>query len=268
MSATLKTVPVADLSLVAIIYASDFYENEETGATMADYDYEIYDQAAFDRTTIPKRTRCDCCGHSLKYSCLVQHTPTQQVFFIGRDCARTIESLRALDTKIEKASVSLLQRAQCNAREASFYAANPTDGHAMMAWAKSGINRTAEDIAGKLRSYGLSEKQVSFLRSLWQRDVANRSVATGVAPTGRQTISGTVLSAKVVTVPGFSRYAPQQTITKVLVDLGNGAKVYGNAPSAETVNQGDKVKFTATFEPSEKDNLFGFWKRPTKWIKL
>ncbi len=268
MSANLKSVPVADLSLVAIIYAADFHENEETGATIADYEYEIYDQAAFDRTSIPKRTRCDCCGHSLKYSCLVQHTPTQQVFFIGRDCARTIESLSKLETKIENASVALLQKAKCNAREEAFYAANPTDGHAMMAWAKSGINRTADDIAGKLRSYGLSEKQVAFLRSLWARDIANRSVATGVAPTGRQTISGVVLSVKVVTVPGFSRYASSQEITKVLVDLGNGAKVYGNAPSAVEPVKGDKVQFTATFEPSERDNLFGFWKRPTKWVKL
>ena len=32
-----------------------------------------------------------------------------------------------------------------------------------------------------------------------------------------------------------------------------------------TLKKGDKVSFTATFEQSNNDKLFGFWKRPTKW---
>lgn len=267
---SIKTIPLRDLSLVAVIFQCD---EDDEGRPI--FEHEVYNEEAFNRTSIPKRTRCDCCGKPLKYSCLVEHTPTHEVFFIGRDCARTMESLRGWTSRVQDISLALATRAECNAREARLMARYPDLGPTI-AWALTGINRTAKDIADKRRSFELSDAQVDFLRKLYQDDVARRAAATATCPKGRQTVQGTVLSVKFETKPGFGYRAPDVVLCKVLVDLGTGAKVYGNLPTASfdpitkttQFAKGDRVSFTATFEPSERDNLFGFWKVAKNFQKV
>jgi hypothetical protein len=260
MPTTIKVLPIKDLSVAAVIYQCD--EDEEGRAV---YEYEIYDQAAFDRAVIPTDgCRCDCCGQQLKYACIVEHKPTTEIYYVGRQCANKIDFLRGQSSTIENASVAMAERALCNAREKEFRRDHP-EAIPALDWARTGINRCAQDIASKLRSYGLSDKQIEFLVKLHEDDKAKRASATGTCPTGKQEVTGTILNVK--KVPNeYSRYGG--TIDKVLVDLGNGAKVYGNGPSNEHPEKGQIVKFSASFEPSQKDNLFGFWKRPTKWTVL
>jgi hypothetical protein len=79
---------------------------------------------------------------------------------------------------------------------------------------------------------------------------------------GRQTITGIVTSLKQVP-NNFGRGKWDTEITKMVVDLGNGVRVYGTKPENTAVNKNDSVTFTATFEASTKDPLFGFFKRPS-----
>lgn len=271
----IKTLPLSGLNIVAVQIVVD-----ETDTGVPIFDLDVMDDAAYARFTtkggVNTGDRCDCCGHSLKYACVVEHTPTSDFYFVGRDCARAIETFRSLHGRIEDLCLHLARKSECDRRERDF-AKNHPDAVEALAWARTGINRTAADIASKLRSYGLSDNQRTFLQKLHSDDVARRAAATGVAPTGKARVSGVVLSAKVVTKPGFGYRAPDVHVAQVLVDLGNGAKVWGNAPKefinhltfphSCSIDKGDRVSFNATFTPSDKDPLFGFWKRPTKWVK-
>ena len=162
------------------------------------------------------------------------------------------------------------------------YAKSFPNNHALwhkVAWAIT----TLRDLRSKVRQYGsLSEKQEAFALGLHKQavetidasvnEVAIReaAIAAGVrAPEGRQTVKGTIKSIKWVDSDFGGAY-------KTLVELENGTRVYGTLPSnqisesyetsqgwiAFAAEKDDKVEITATFEVSQKDILFGFFKRP------
>lgn len=271
MSAAFKTLPLTALAVVAVIYQCD---ETEDGVPL--FEYEVFDEKAFERAVIPKHTvRCDCCGHALKYVCVAQYVPTGELYNIGRQCAHKIDVLKRFMGAVENASFALVEKAACEKRERDALTRGTDDYRLAYAWAKTAkeASAVAKDLVAKVRQYGdPSDKQREFLVKLWREDTTRRAAATGVAPSGKQTVTGTVLSVKEQT-------SDFGTVLKVLLDLGNGAKVYGNAPGALTrnpapftggpaqhgVEKGQRVTFTASFEPSDKDALFGFWKRPTKW---
>lgn len=78
----------------------------------------------------------------------------------------------------------------------------------------------------------------------------------GIAPEGKVTIVGTVVSVK--TYEGF--YGVE---TKMLVKLENGATVYGSLPKAVNLEYRGMLEFKATFEHSKDDNTHAFFKRPS-----
>lgn len=139
--------------------------------------------------------------------------------------------------------------------------------------------RTIADVVEKLVKYGsLSDKQYGLIKSLLQR-IATRAerlakreqerAAAKPCPTGRIEITGTVLSTKYQP----SDYAPGGEVLKMTLKATDGWVVYGSVPSCLQLFQdgdvqrglkyGDQVKFKATVTPSDKDNKFGFFKRPT-----
>jgi len=272
---TLKSASPFDIKIIAVseIYGFD----EEAGL---DVRINILDQKEWDASNIDEKdlhaNKCGCCGQRIKYSAIAKHIPTSKVVAIGRICAKKIDSLKRYGSLIEGASVALSERILCEHREQEFRKLHPEAIEALD-WAKTGLNRVASDLLEKLRRYGsLSDKQVSFLIGIHQRDVANRASATATAPTGRASVEGTILSVKEGEVQG--KYKTFRF--KILVDIGGGVRVWGSAkgewnyhailgrtPTGDAVEpqKGQRVKFTATFEPSEKDPLFGFFKRPSKW---
>ena len=126
-----------------------------------------------------------------------------------------------------------------------------------------------------VRYHSLSPKQIAFAVKLHVEGVekikngealASKQkalVEQGVrAPSGKLQITATVFSIKEV----FNDYGPA---TKCLLDLGNGARVWGTVPSrAGHLQKGDKVTFSATFSVSDRDPLFGFYSRPTNWRNI
>ena len=272
----IKSLPVSDLKLVAVCELDS--DNDGNVIPLI----HIIDQQAYDESTCELHgNHCNCCGHRLKYTCLIQHIPTKTLVPVGRDCARTIDGLRDLGL-VDGISVALAQRRACDKKEQAFRSNNHA-ACAALDWAATGINRTAKDIYEKLRKYGsLSEKQVAFLIGIYNRDIATRATATGTVPVGKQAIEGTILSVKPVGVEVRSDYNRFYTTThyKVLVDLGNGAKIFGKCPPKVYAlgdatgarigvpEKGQRVTFSATCNQSDKDPLFGFFERATKWTVL
>ena len=94
-----------------------------------------------------------------------------------------------------------------------------------------------------------------------------RAAAGVAAPSGKQTVTGTVVSVKLKDTDFGSAY-------KMLVRLDSGATVWGTVPRSiadvnkTTVNnllglRDVRIKLTATFQPSRDDKTFGYVSRPT-----
>jgi len=124
---------------------------------------------------------------------------------------------------------------------------------------------------GKLEEFGtVSEKQIDFARKCFE-ELNGVAPVAGNAPEGKGiAVEGEVVGIKMV-ADNFSYGGGE--ITKLIVQLDTGAKVYGTAPSAllfdEEANapielKGKRINFTANFEVSDDDKGFGFFKRPRK----
>jgi hypothetical protein len=271
----IKSASPFDVKIIAVTEVCGF--DADAGL---DIRINIIDQKEWDASNLSEKDlkggKCDCCGHKIKYSAIAKHIPTNTIASLGRKCASNIEALKRCGSIIDGASIALSQRILCENREQEFRKAHP-EACESLDWAKSGMNRVASDLIEKLRRFGsLSEKQISFLISIHQRDILNRASATATAPIGRASVEGTILSVKVG--QSFGKYNKFKFV--VLVDIGGGVKVWGKAkgewshhailgatPTGDAVLpiKGQRVKFTASFEPSQKDPLFGFFKRPSKW---
>lgn len=108
-----------------------------------------------------------------------------------------------------------------------------------------------ESIAGTLTTEQVDQAE-SLLELLEQERLQRRPV-----PAGRVAVTGEVLTIK----PVESEWG---TTLKAVI-RGAGWRVYGTLPSGLTgAHRGDVVEFTATVNPSDDDDSFGFYRRPTK----
>ena len=87
----------------------------------------------------------------------------------------------------------------------------------------------------------------------WVEEQAAAATAASV-PTGNVEIEGTIKTVKFV--EAYGSY-------KIRVVSDAGWAVWGTLPKAiRRAEVGDRVRFTATVEPSKDDATFGFFKRP------
>lgn len=92
-----------------------------------------------------------------------------------------------------------------------------------------------------------------------EREATRRPVVTGKAIQ----IEGEVISKK----EHFSYYGHREQMTyKMVVRDDRGFKVWGSVPSALDVAKGDRVRFIADIDASDREDSFdfGFFKRPRK----
>ena len=147
------------------------------------------------------------------------------------------------------------------------------------------LGEFGESLAEALDTWGcLTDRQAEAARKALARRAAEAAAPTAPVPTGRTEVQGTVVSVKdKVTQYGVS--------VKMVVRDDRGFKVWGTVPAAladaacqrwedslpegtwmgqyggeawfDTL-QGSTVRFTAQLQPSDNDEAFGFFKRPTK----
>jgi hypothetical protein len=153
---------------------------------------------------------------------------------------------------------------------------------------------TLRDMCGKVVQWGngLSEKQRAFASKLLQQiaDRPAREAERAAKDANRKpipafikraTIEGVVISAKWVEggwqdERGHERNFFQPSCLKIVIEHADGWKVWGTAPEslapesyvsgegrAEWI-KGKRVRLDARITVSDKDDKFGFFKRPTK----
>ncbi len=125
----------------------------------------------------------------------------------------------------------------------------------------SGNDKFLSSLAEQLRqTEHLSDKQIAAalrsIGSITRREQENATSSPVIE--GRIVIRGEVLSVKT------KIYGPNARNVMTVRDE-RGFKVWGTVPAiiAGGVSRGDLVTFTAQVEKSDRDESFGFFKRPT-----
>lgn len=231
---------------------------------------------------------CHVCGQSnISYATVFYHAPSNSYIITGEDCARNIESQdmtafrRAIQSGLEaqagkqKAAAILAEAGLSAAWELYSVTIPALRAEAQKQFEIDGNPRgnflpyeelTIEDMVRKLVKYGsISPRATDYLKTLLgkiaerpalEQKKAEEQAAAADCPTGRVEIIGTVLGFK--EKEGWGG----RMETKVLIQAESGFKVFGSRFAS--IEKGDKVRFTATVQPSKDDSKFGFFKRPAK----
>ena len=178
------------------------------------------------------------------------------------------DALAAERAKYEKYLVeSAAAEAAVAAENKAFWLADPAV--AALAAAQASGKTFGEVVANSLfqllsGNFGNDKFGAYVARPLYfaaaQLDADAKAVAAGVAcPVGKVTVTGKVVTTK-------EQSSQFGTTVKCLVVSPDGWKVWGTLPAG--YEKGDMVRFNATVEGKDGDPLFGFYKRPTKVVKL
>jgi hypothetical protein len=220
---------------------------------------------------------CMVCGSvNALYTSLFYHAKTNSYVRMGHDCAdkcdcggsaernnfrRAVQDAREAHAGKNKAKAIL---SDANLSQAWDIFSAPNDG------SRDGYEdeeMTIIDIVSRLVRYGsISDKAMGYIKVLLSRipERAARKAqreaeqeAAAPCPTGRLEITGEVIGMKV-------QESYFGDVTKILVKADSGFKVWGSR--FDNVHRGDRVRFTATVEPSADDPKFGFFKRPRAYV--
>lgn len=256
----------------------DYLDNkrpEYFGQTVEAYEAEVRfweaDMAAALGTDWrAKAHHCIHCGNgSVRWITVVHHLPTNERVVFGAVCTDRLGFANKVAFKLAQL------QARADARKVRFTIWNKRQAFltehpevaailAHVAEPQHAKNLFVHDVLAKLDQYGdLSPRQVECIVSSMTRDndaAARRAEEAvepkGAAPSGRQTVTGTVLSIK-----EREGFMPGSVVFKMLLKLDDNAKVWLTCPDSD-IQRGDRVTVKASFEVSHDDPSFAFGKRP------
>lgn len=217
--------------------------------------------------------QCDHCGAHLRYVVVLKHLPTNSYMATGETCynERFVYSdkvTKDVDRLRKKAAAGRL-RSQVRARFDA-WTAESEDNSAAVAFLQEQHEAGADNdflisVFSQLNKKGeLSERQVAaVLRNKagaekYAKVLAERELEEKVPVVeGRQQIVGTVLKLDVKDSDYGLRYV-------MTVKDDRGFVLWGTNPLGDEIEKGDRIKFAATVTKSDRDECFGFFKRPAK----
>lgn len=214
---------------------------------------------------------CDHCGARLRYVAVLKHEPTRSLIKVGETCLDNRFDLATADFHRLRQEAKLNRERQAAAEKRDAFMAVPRNAQAFALLAARieandfGFNGFYGDLHSNAVRYGaLTERQVDAIHRAIERQAAYeaRKAAEAALPTspvieGRIPITGEVLSVKWQD----NGYGGREVMT---VRDDRGFKVWGSTPSGLVVDKGNIITFTATVSRSDRDEAFGFFKRPTK----
>jgi hypothetical protein len=234
--------------------------------------------------------RCGHCGQRIRYAAYFLYLPTNEILHVGLTCAirLSLDNRSTLKRKQDREQHSRIAkvsawRGRCPENEEAFIFMEEikNGGRDSLPFGDFWYGRygIVTNMLSGLNKYGsLSEKQVTFLASIKASLVERREkdaekAKEPIVPVveGRIEITGQVVSVKWQDSVYGGNY-------KMLVLDDRGFKVWGTVPeSLQTlvreevgieglVEKGERVQFTATVTKSDRDEDFGFFKRPAKGL--
>lgn len=298
MSRTLRTIhsSYVDLDPAQYAYAGAFDNQPEPGSFIGQGGvFHVYNEATGEAVDQPgtnplnaeyrylsgllrtsptsiydESGQCDHCGARIRYVVVMRHEPTDSYMAIGETCF--VERFGHADKvakdvdRLRKRAAAERALAKVRAEVDAWLAADPANLEAVeYAEAHRDGNYFYGDLLRKLREYGpwsirqrdavLRGKAADAERAA--RDAEREAEVRIPAIEGRIVIEGEVVSTKWQE----SDYGGRLVFT---VKDDRGFLVWGTVPSSIQPERGDRVRFTATVTRSDRDESFGFAKRPTK----
>lgn len=220
---------------------------------------------------------CDHCGARLRYVAVLQHLPTRTLIKVGETCLDNRFSLATQEFhRLRKAAELNRDRTKKATKRAAFLADERNAEAVEYAQAQTAPFDSEYDAPGWAefffsmldqfdRNGDLSERQIDALIASKARKAerdakrALESIQHPAAPVveGKIVVTGEIIKLD-VTDGQFTREV-------MTVRDDRGFKVWGTQPRAlYEAKVGARVTFTATVEKSDRDETFGFFKRPTK----
>lgn len=211
---------------------------------------------------------CGVCGNAFAiYTLLFYHRPSNTYVRVGRDCAEKLDFHEESRFRRVTDAVTAARESRAGKLKAQGVLAELELSAAWDIFTNDAAGQeesTIRDIVGKLVKYGsISEAQQKFIRTLLDRipQRAERAEQRRLeresakpAPVGRARGEFDVLSIE----RRETDFGPRFVMT--IKHVSEGWLAWGTAPA--DVNKGDRITLAATFEPSDRDEKFSFFKRP------
>jgi hypothetical protein len=283
-----RTDPHSPTNLVTedyeFAYAYDAHpEDGDRGACMVILNRLIEDGWHFGQ--VHGGDTCDHCGARLRYVAVLKHLPTHTLIKVGETCLDNRFALATPEFHRLRTAAKLNRerRVMREVREAfaadhrdviDWLVAKSVEADARFGYVPDHYDLRQQDYgwlsfplslyATLMRKGTLSDAQVNAARSSATREhirEVKRAEALKDAspvPSGRERVTG------VITKLDISSYGPHAREVMTVCD-DRGFKVWGTQPRAlYDAKVGDRVTFEAALEPSDRDQYFGFFKRPTR----
>ena len=215
-----------------------------------------------DDSRFDHKGTCDHCGAHFHYGAAYMNDEGEFAI-VGNVCASNKLNLTAHEYAAKKMKAAVKAAKSKVAGDKVIAALLPN---------RRAVLETDHYIVANIKSalrkwHSLSLKQWALVKKI-ARDQAAQAEAKANEPdpvaipteltAGRHTISGVLLGTK-------SEETPYGWSTKMLVLDDRGFKLWGTLPSAISgIDKGDRLTFDAAVQVSDKDECFGFIKRPTK----
>lgn len=214
---------------------------------------------------------CDHCGTNLRYVAVMKHTPTMTLIKVGETCLDNRFELATPEFhRLRKAAKLNRERVKLSEKRDAFLSV-PENREAFdfcearVAAGDYGFNGFYHNFTHSVNRYGdASEKFVTAILRAKKRDeefAAKRAfealTAAPVVEGKAVQITGKVLSTK------FQDNAYGGRLVMTVAD-DRGFKVWGSVPSGVQPEKDDRITFIASVEKSDRDETFGFFKRPRK----
>lgn len=216
---------------------------------------------------------CDHCGARLRYVAVLKHLPTRTLIKVGEQCLDNRFELATPEFhRLRKAAALKRERTSLKAKRAAWLAED-ADRQTALDFCEAKVSEGDYGFEGmrfnfvhKVNRYGdTSDKFVAaILRDKTRTEerearlAAERADASPVVTGKGVRITGEIISMKL----HENSYGTREVMT---VKDERGFKVWGTQPrSLYEAQVGDKVTFLATVEVSDRDESFGFFRRPTR----
>lgn len=224
---------------------------------------------------------CDHCGARLRYVAVLKHHPTHTLIKVGETCLENRFELATTEFhRLRKAAELNRERTKLADRYTAWKAADPRNQEAIDFLVEAveendnhGYGGFYFDLLHKARRYGeLSEKQVAAALKARDRDAAFAARKAAEAAERNPVVTGKAVevTGEVVAVKMHENAYGSRLVMTVKDD--RGFLVWGTVPR-DLLGGGERLKgthvsFTAAVEASDRDECFGFFKRPRKARKL
>lgn len=269
-----SVIEPADYCFIGIWYDPNEV-TEVGGAFLLRYEREMI-KAHMEKTqgTWSKHSHggtCHVCGAHAVYLAVFHHIPSNTYIRVGEDCTIKMDMGEPERFASARRSIKNARDAIAGRRKAELIL---SDLGMTEAWTLFNLKvvpelyeeKTIVDMVRNLVKYGsLSDKQEAFMKKLLHT-IANREAiaaerkaekeAAAPCPTGRLTVTGTVISIK--RIEGI-----YGSVLKMLVKTTEGYTLWGSVPSGIEAEKGSVVTFKATIEPARDDPKHGFFSRPS-----